>query len=346
MSAPLGLARRVRQRGVQRGQARGRRGSSSVVGVFIGASGRRQGQRCAVEQEGGGGRSGPAAGRGAGMAAGGSSSSCGAAHAPRRCRGSAPACRTRRPALHRQQRAGDARDPSSMDHCGRAGAARCGSSPRRPSRGRRGTSPGARAGRCLVGDAGLARCCRRQVLDEDVRRRHHGAGAARGTRRRAQQRDRAAVAVAEQPGQVPPRASAASSAGSTSCAWRCMKSRPQAPPAARRRAAVAGARVDQPRTPAASHKRLPESRATSPASPGPRAGRRAAARSCVPARSRRARCDRAPAPLDVDERRSVVWADPVLQFAQLEALDLAGGRLGQVGHELDLARVFRARACP
>jgi hypothetical protein len=40
--------------------------------------------------------------------------------------------------------------------------------------------------------------------------------------------------------------SAASSAGSTSCAWRCMKSGPQAHRRARRRLAVAGARIHQP----------------------------------------------------------------------------------------------------
>ena len=84
-----------------------------------------------------------------------------------------------------------------------------------------------------------------------------------------------------------------SSAGSTSCAWRCMKSRPQRSSA---RAAWSGRSRGANRpgrgSRAASHSRCGKVAPHRAASPGPRAGRRAAARRRARGRSIRARCAR------------------------------------------------------
>ena len=166
-------------------------------------------------------------------------------------------------ALDGQHRAADARQ-LGLDVPGAEGriAARCRSSPRRPNRRRHGGAPGA-ARRSVPADrlrACAAMLSHRYVLDEHCGAITTSAGHRLRESRRMQQRDRAAVAVAHQPGgcSMP---SACSSAGSTSCAWWCMKSTPQRSlGGARRGAAVAGARIHQAAAARGAHSRCGKSR--------------------------------------------------------------------------------------
>ena len=144
-------------------------------------------------------------------------------------------------------------------------------------------------------------------------------------------------------GDAPARRSAASNAGSTSCRLAVHEvDRPAFVVRARRRPAVTRARVDEAAHARARRKAAPESPSTSRASPGLRAGTRRAARS-GPHRSTRTRCRRVrpwAARLTRCRHRLLVTGS---RFAQLEALDLAGRGLRQLGDETDLARILVRR---
>ena len=115
------------------------------------------------------------------------------------------------------------------------------------------------------------------------------------TRREArgmQQRDRAAVAVAEQPGRVVDAQRARTRPAAPRAPARCMKSTAQRSlGGARRRAAVAGAREHQAAQAGGVAQALREVASTSRPSPGLRAGRRRAARPAAVARPTRSYLD-------------------------------------------------------
>jgi hypothetical protein len=132
----------------------------------------------------------------------------------------------------------------------------------------------------FVGHAGLSDAGHRQVFDHDVRRQHHGAGecAAGSAPRTAAAMEAPSLWPNSQGGDCQRSRCAArrSRAGSTSCAWRCMKSRPQASRRARRGGRSRGANRPGRGSPMRLAQLLREVASTSPANPGPRAGRRSA----------------------------------------------------------------------
>jgi len=149
-----------------------------------------------------------------------------------------------------------------------------------------------------VGGAGLLDARHRQVLDQDVRCEHDRTGELVNEACGIEQRDRPPSLWPKSQGgsRCTSMASASSSAGSTSCAWRCRKSTSQASSAARGssgRSPAASRRghgIRRPGTAAA------ESPSTSRASQGLRAGTRAAVPRHARARSTGARCARGARP--------------------------------------------------
>ena len=186
----------------------------------------------------------------------------------------------------------------------------------------------------------------RQVLDQDVRRQHDGAG-------HALSGSCAAYSSAIEPPSLWPNSQGGSCVGvdverrqqRRQHLVRLAVHEVQAPGfvgGARRRAAVAGARVDQAAAAGGVAQALREvapHRQRAQAFVQEDDQRRAAA---LAARSTRARCARG-GRASRCRRTSTVTVAPRLQLAQLEALDLAGGGLRQVGDELDLARVLVGR---
>ena len=237
------------------------------------------------------------------MAAVGQFEQCASPAAGAGCGGSVPACRTRRPRPGWPAAgSGSSAAPPRCSRRGRPGPARCRSSPRRPSPRRR----GARARRC--GRSVLAKASRvRAMLCTDTSSTKT-CGASTTAPATASGKRAACSSAIEPPSLWP------NSQGGSVDAQRAQQRRQQlvrlavhevhAPALvrrARRRAAVAGARIHQAAASRPHRTAAAESRATSSASPGPRAGTPAAAGRRARGRAIRARCARAAAPVELDE---------------------------------------------
>ena len=256
-------------------------------------------------------------------------------------------------ALHREHRAGDrCRSRPRCSSRGTAGAARCRSSPRRPSRGRRGSAPGARAGRSSqVGRRAPSRCSR-----PTRPRRRCAAPARRAPATRSGSAPRAAARSS--------RRRCGRTARAAACACRSAVEQrrqhlvrlavhevdvPALVGGARRRAAVAGARIHQAAHAGGVAEALRESpphRERAEAFVQEDDQRRVArARGRASAYSMRTRRPRQS--MSTNSAGASAQRLPRLALAQPEALDLAGGGLRQLVDELDRrAGTCTARGAP